>query len=55
MLIGKTKHIGHVLCVGIAEILQVVCVIGLECKSVLYVLHIIYVLVIKMSQVVSIC
>ena len=41
--------------VGVADIEQVVCVIVLECKSVLYVLHFRYVLVSKMLQVVSIC
>ena len=41
--------------VGVAEIVQVVCVIGLKCKSVLHVLHVSYVLVIKRSQVVLIC
>ena len=41
--------------VGVAEIVQVLCVIVLECKSVLHVLHVRYVLVIKMLQVVSIC
>ena len=41
--------------VGVTEIVQVVCVIVLECKSVLHVLHVRYVLVSKMLQVVSIC
>ena len=41
--------------VGVAEIVQVVCVIGLECKYVLHVLHVRYVLVIKMLQVVPMC
>ena len=41
--------------VGVAKIVQVVCVIGLECKSGLHVLHVRYMLVIKMLQVVSIC
>ena len=41
--------------VGIAEILQVVCIIVLECKYALHVLHVRYVLVIKMFQVVLIC
>ena len=40
---------------GVAEIVQVVCVIVLECKSVLYVLHVRYVMVSKMLQVVLIC
>ena len=43
------------LCVGVAEIVQVVCDILLECKSVLHVLHVRYVFVIKMLQVVSMC
>ena len=41
--------------VGVAEIVQVLCVIGLECKSVLNILHVSYVLVIKMFQVVLMC
>ena len=41
--------------VGVTEIAQVVCVIVLECKSILHVLHVRYVLVSKMLQVVSIC
>ena len=41
--------------VGVADIVQVVCSIVLECKSVLHVLHVRYVLVSKISQVVSIC
>ena len=41
--------------VGVAEIVQVVCAIVLDCKPVLHVLHVRYVLVIKMLQVVSIC
>ena len=41
--------------VGVAEIVQVVCVIALECKYVLHVLHVRCVLVSKMLQVVSIC
>ena len=41
--------------VGVPEILQVVCVILLECKSILHVLHVRYVLVSKMLQVVSVC
>ena len=43
------------LCVGVAEIVQVVCVIVLESKYVLRVLHVTYVLVSKIFQVVSIC
>ena len=43
------------LSVGVEDIFQVVCVIVLECESVLYLLHVRYVLVIKMLQVVSIC
>ena len=35
--------------------MQVVCVIVLECKYVFHLLHVRYVLVIKMFQVVSIC
>ena len=54
MLVGKIYYIGHVLGVGVAEIVQVVCVIVLKCKSVLHVLHIRYVLLIKMLQVVLI-
>ena len=38
--------------VGVAEILQVVCVIVLECKSVLHVLNVRYELAIEMLQVV---
>ena len=38
--------------VGTADILQVVCVILLEYKSVVHVLHVRYVLVIKILQVV---
>ena len=41
--------------VGIAETVQVVCVIVLECKSVLHEFHVRYVLEIKMLQVVSMC
>ena len=41
--------------VGVSEILHVVCVIMLECKSVLRVLCVRYVLAIKILQVVSIC
>ena len=41
--------------VSVAEILQVVCVIVLECKYVSHVLHVWYVFVSKMLQVVSIC
>ena len=41
--------------VGVTEIVQVLCVIGLECKSILHVFHVRYVLVIKMLQVVSMC
>ena len=41
--------------VGVAEIMQVVCVIVLECKSVLHVLHVRYMLVSKTLQVVFIC
>ena len=41
--------------VGVTEIVQVVCAIVLECKSVLHVLHVRYVLAIKMLQVVLIC
>ena len=41
--------------VGVAEIAQVVCVIVLERKSVLHVLHVRYVLVIKILWVVLIC
>ena len=39
---------------GVAEIMQLVCVIMLYCKSVLNVLHVRYVLVSKMLQVVMI-
>ena len=45
---GKIYHIVHGLGVGVAEIVQVVHVIVLECKSVLHVLHVRYVLVSKM-------
>ena len=41
--------------VGVTDIVQVVCVIVLECKSVFHVLHVRYVLVSKMLQVVLIC
>ena len=41
--------------VGVADIVQVVCVIVSERKSVLHVLHVRYVLVIKTVQVVSMC
>ena len=41
--------------VGVAEIAQVVCVIVLECKSVLNVLHVRYVLVNIKKLVVFIC
>ena len=41
--------------VGVAEIVQVVCVIVLERKSVLHVLHVRYVLASKILQLVSIC
>ena len=41
--------------VGITEIVQAVCVIGLECKSILHVLHVRYVLVFKMYKVVLMC
>ena len=41
--------------VGVTEIVQVVCVILLERKSVLHVLHVRYVLVIKTLKVVLIC
>ena len=41
--------------VGVAEIVQVVYVIVLECKSVLHVLYVRSVLVSKMLQVVLIC
>ena len=43
------------LCVGVIEIVQVVCVILLDSKSVFHVLHVRYVLVSKMLQVVFIC
>ena len=41
--------------VGAAEIVQVVSVIVLDCKSVLHVLNISYVLVSKILRLVSIC
>ena len=41
--------------VGVAEIVQVVCVIVLECKSILHVLHVRYVFLSKMLHVVSVC
>ena len=41
--------------VGVTEIVQVVCIILFECKSVLHVLHVRYELVSKMLQVVFIC
>ena len=40
--------------VGVTEIVRVLCVIVLQCKSVLNVLHVRYVLVRKMFQVVLI-
>ena len=40
---------------GFADILQVVCVFVLECNYVLHMLHVRYVLVIKMLKLVSIC
>ena len=43
------------LIVGVSEIVKVVCVIGLECKSILNLLHFRYVLTIKMLQLVSMC
>ena len=55
MLVGTIYHVSHVLGVGITEILQVVCVIVLDCKYVFHVLHVRYVLVIEMLQVVSMC
>ena len=55
MLVGKIYYIGHVLGVGVVKIVQVVCVIGLEFKSVLYLLHVRYVLIIKFLQVVFMC
>ena len=55
MLVGKIEHIVHVLGVGVAGIVQVVCVIGLEFKSILNILHVRYLLVIKWLQVVLIC
>ena len=41
--------------VGVADILQVAFFMVLECKSFLHVLHVRYLLAIKMLQVVSIC
>ena len=41
--------------VGAADTVQVVCVISLDFNSVLHVLHVRYVLVNKMLQVVLIC
>ena len=41
--------------VGVTEIVNSVCVIVLECKSVLHVFNVRYVLVSKMLQVVPIC
>ena len=41
--------------VGITEIVQVVCVIVLDCKSVLHVLHVRYALSINILQAISIC
>ena len=38
---------------GVAEIVQVVCVTLVECKSVLHVLHVRYVLVISVSNYIS--
>ena len=42
------------LCVGVTEILKVVRIIVLECKSVFHVLYGRYVLIIKMLQVILI-
>ena len=41
--------------VGITEIVRGVCVIGLYCKSGFHVLHVRYVLVVKLLQVVFMC
>ena len=41
--------------VGVPEIVQVVYVIVLECKSILHVLHVRYMLLSKMLQVVLVC
>ena len=41
--------------VGVADIVQVVRVIVLESKYVLHVVHVRYLLLIKMLQVVSVC
>ena len=41
--------------VGVAEIVQVVCIIVLDFKSILHVLHVRYVLVSKKLQVFLIC
>ena len=54
MLVDKIGHVCHLLGVVVAEIVKVVCVIWLEVNSSLYVLHVRYVLVIKLLQVVSI-
>ena len=45
----------HVLGVGVAEIVQVVCVIVLECESVFHLLHVSYISVIKLSRVGMMC
>ena len=41
--------------VGIADIVQVVCVIVLECKYVFHALHVRYVLVIQILHMVPVC
>ena len=43
------------LCFGVADIVQVVFVLVLECKSVLHALNVRCVLVLKMLQVFSMC
>ena len=43
------------LCVGVIEIVQVVCVILLDKNSVFHVLHVRYVFVSKVLQVVLLC
>ena len=55
MLVGKIQYIGHVLGVGVEEIVQVIYFSSLECKYVLHVLNGRYVLVIKMLQVILMC
>ena len=55
LVVCGIQQIGHELGVFVAEIVQVVCVVGLDFKYVLHGLHLRYVLAIKMLLVVSMC